>query len=67
MTRLCENPNCRASCDSDRACPFGCEDMRGIVAMAEAHNLSLEGSTPSPATHQMLENRMCVEYPDPES
>ena len=70
MIRLCENPDCRASCDQDRACPFGCEDeKRSIVGMRQCHELMMDGSTPSAATngYNSLENRLCVEYPDPES
>ena len=60
MIRLCENPNCRASCDQDRACPFGCED--GYFFMEQLFSPSGDYGT-----EPMLENRMCIDYPDPES
>jgi len=62
MIRLCENPNCRASCDSDRACPFGCEDDDYYESYLEDM-----GYYKDYGTAPMLENSMCVEYPDPES
>jgi hypothetical protein len=60
MIRLCENENCRASCDIDRACPFGCEDGNFIIDRPFTYYQAY-------GTEPMLENSMCVDYPDPES